>query len=340
VNDGLECIYDAYPDAVTKQDLYGRLPLHLAITSMSSTSTVSSRNASSSSTEASSSSVIINLIELYPEGATQIQNDGKLPLHLIAQHAEEWNIECDAIYQAYPNAIKVPYSTQKLLPLHIASISPDAKPSIIQQLIQYYSQAISIPDMQGRLPIHLACDAGKTWENALSVLYAAYPYSLYMQCVTNQFTPLHYAAYSPNASNETITTLLNLDTELSTKNNTTIKTTNLHDKYNRLPLHLACMSGKSYNNVILPILNAYPDAIYEVDLYNCLPFHLSALCNTSTSTTSSDEEYLEHNEKENNNNNSSSNDIIPMQQDIDKINTLYQLLLFSPSCLLSSTTTH
>jgi len=283
------------------------------------------------------------LIEKYPEGATQTQNDGKLPMHLIAQHAEEWNGECDTIYEVNPNAIKVPFGTQKLLPLHIASISPDAKPSIIKQLLQYYPDAISIPDVKGRLPIHLACDAGKTWESALSMLYQAYPSSLYAQCQINQFTPLHYAAYSPNTSEETITTLLNLDAELSTNTTTatTTPTSALHDKYNRLPLHLACMTGKSYKNVILPILNAYPDAIHEVDKFNCLPFHLAALHNTRTTTTDtittarSDEDYLENTEKENNNTN---DNIIPTQQDIDKTNILYQLLLFSPSCLLSSTT--
>ena len=33
------------------------------------------------------------------------------------------------------------------------------------------------------------------------------------------------------------------------------KSTKLNDKSNRMKLHLACMSGKSYEHVILPILN-------------------------------------------------------------------------------------
>jgi len=294
VNDGLECIYYAFPGAIRKHDLYGRLPLHLAITSMSYPMIKENGMLPS---------VIMNLIDLYPEGAHQSQSDGRLPLHLIAEHAEEWNEECDAVYQAYPDAIKIPFGPQRLLPLHLSSISPDAKPSVLQKLLEHYPQAISIPDAQGRLPIHLACDAGKSWDNALSILHQANPSSLNIQC-QNKFTPLHYAAYSPNTSNETITAMLNLNTKQAT----------LFDKYNRLPLHLACLSGKSFENAILPILNAYPDAIYEVDLYNCLPFHLAALCNSA-------EEY--------------ENEMIPMQHDIEHVNTLFQLLLFSPSCLIN-----
>ena len=61
---------------------------------------------------------------------------------------------------------------------------------------------------------------------------------------------------------------------------------------------------KSYENVILPTLNACPTATYEVDLCNFLAFHLATLHDAvTTTTTTTDEECSENNETDNDDNN-------------------------------------
>merc|ERR1711862_628719 len=192
--------------------------------------------------------------------------------------------------------------------------NPDAKTSLIEKLLHYHPSAISIPDTHGRLPIHLACDSGKP-SSFLSILYTSYQQSLYIQDI-HGYTPLHYTCQSIHSTPDAITTLLSFDTHKTIAN--------IKDIHNRLPLHHACMSGKSLYKVILPLLHYNPDGIYHVDVNHSLPFHLYALYNANNNSSMVHDNDLCLEEKE--------NSLVKHTFDVDRIDALFQLLLFCPSC--------
>lgn len=289
VHDGIRIIYDAYPEAVTKQDIHGRTPLHRAatlhesstyvrnpaplslistptrITSSSrsyssgdatNTNTSSSRTGSTNfitSVEDPVGSIIQNILSSHPEVASIPDVSGKVLMHSIAECAESWDQNVQAIYDAYPEALSRRETVTRGLPLHLVSSNLDAKPRLLQKLVEYHPRAASMVNGDGRLPLHLACETGKSWYSGLEDVYNAYTNAVNVaEERGNRWMPLHFVVSSPYSSVETIQRILGLGPDVA----------NFADRLGRTPFHLAVESGKDWEEGgMQSLFRANPEAI-------------------------------------------------------------------------------
>lgn len=259
--DGVNDLYMANTSAVHAVDLDGRLPLHRAATCI-----VHDTNASDQTTLAKS--VLCYLLEAHLDGASHADNFGCLPLHLIAQNGRIWDIQAQAVYVAYPSGARARTGVKlgNCLPLHLAAANPNAKFSLINHLVEVHPRGASQSNRQGKLPLHLACETGLSWPSIRSI-HEAFPDAI-RQPEQNQreWTALHMAAACPEADKEMLLNLLQLYPESAA----------VADSKGRYPLHLTCLSGKSWDDGASALFDAYPDALRCPDNVGLLPFHIAA----------------------------------------------------------------
>eukprot|EP00957_Ditylum_brightwellii_P068304 5185442-Ditylum_brightwellii.AAC.1 len=101
------------------------------------------------------------------------------------------------------------------LPLHLAAVAE--YPSLldasdpetnIQVLIQLYPDAALCEDYNGKLPIHLALESGKLWDESMQDMFMAWPSSLSIEDRTSCLVPFMLAAVGKKADINTIYSLL------------------------------------------------------------------------------------------------------------------------------------
>ena len=341
VKDGIQIVYEANPNAVLTRDNHGRTPLHRTTTanepyrSMNHDSTFSapppapphhlnspfgitalgSTNDSSSngisSVEDSVGSIVQNILQIHPEAAAIPDNDGKLPLHSIAELVEDWDANVQSIYDAYPEAMRGP---SECLPLHLVACNSDAKPRLIETIVDYYPEAASVINRKGCLALHLACETGKSWKGGLQSIYNAYPEAIHTVEENNRrWTPLHCAVSNPHVTVSVVEQILNLD----------MNAAHAVDSKGRTPFHLGVVSGRYWNEGGLDLLfQANPDAIELADVNGHIPL-IAALLKYSrdtSGTTASDRNVDGSIEK----------DVF-----LSQLNTIYKLIRSSPHVLHS-----
>ena len=258
--DGAQDIYNANTRAVHIPDMDGQLPLHRAAASI-----VHHEN---SEAAFQARSIICNLLEVHGEGASHANNKGCLPLHVVAQNGVVWDEEVQAIYDAYPQAARtrVGVALGNQLPLHMASSNPKAKPSLLERLVELNPRGASQADRQGRLPLHLACESGRDWDG-VNAIHEAFPGGI-SQAEQNsrQWAPIQIASASPSAGGELIAKLAGLHPESAT----------VADSRGRQALHLACLSGKSWEGGLRALFEVAPDSLRCPDACGLLPFHIAS----------------------------------------------------------------
>ena len=285
VNDGLRDVYDAYLDASLCRDGSGRTPLHCAASaagnySRSSSTTTTAGNAAQDVSESRARSVIQNLVQGNGTAASITDNSGRLPLHYIAEKAEEWNADAQAILDAYPAATSARSGalTHNQLPLHMAASSTDAKPSLIMNLVHANPRAASLVDSMGRLPLHLICDSGRsTWDRGIDAIYGAYNQAIAIpEDNHRRWTVLHTVVASISASRDLIEHVLRMNPGA----------TSLADGDGKLPLHIACGTKRQWvDGGIQLIFDANPSAALVEDNDGFLPFQIAAMRRTHSSDT-------------------------------------------------------
>ena len=286
VHDGLRDVYDAYPDATLCRDGSGRTPLHCAASaagnySRSSSATIAgteSSNAAQDGSELRSRSVIQNLVQGNGAAASITDNSGRLPLHYIAEKAEEWNADAQAILDAYPAATSTRSGalTHNQLPLHMAASSTDARPSLIMNLVNANPRAASLVDSMGRLPLHLVCDSGRsTWDRGIDAIYRAYNQAVVTpEDNHRRWTVLHTIVASISASRDLIEHVLSMNPGA----------TSLADGDGKLPLHIACGTKRQWvDGGIQLIFDANPSAALVEDNDGFLPFQIASMRRTHSS---------------------------------------------------------
>lgn len=274
VFDGVRDVYNAFPKASQTVDNLGRFPLHRA-------AAVSNHDSSVKTTPVEIGSVICNLLEAYPEAASKADYSGRLPLHLIAEHGEVWDEQAEAVLNAHPAATRTRAGPDlyNRLPVHMAAASPDARLSLIERLVELNPRSVGQTDRLGKLPLHVACESGKTWDNGVGAIYNAGP-NVIREAEDNsrQWLALHMAAASPNAGADLIDKLTEFYPPAARE----------ADTRGRYPLHWACFSGKSWEGGLRSIFEANPDAVLVEDHSRMLPFHVAAICYCSSSTSIND----------------------------------------------------
>ena len=288
VQDGFRDLYNAHQEGSSQRDGLGRTPLHCA-TSCSGryTHTALSAPPSASLEEAATmapnapdlniaarniGSVILNLVIVNRTAATIADNTGRLPLHYIAEHGEEWTNEASAILAAHPAASRTRAGAVAYhrLALHMAASNPDACPSLIRNIVDSNPRAASIMDETGRLPLFMACDSGRsTWDRGIESIYNAYHAAISMvEESPRGWTVLHTAAASHSAGRDLIETVLNLNRGAAS----------IADGEGRYPIHLACAAGRHWEEGGLRILfEADPSAALMEDRHGFLPLHIVAM---------------------------------------------------------------
>ena len=293
---GPKDIYQAYTEASTARDSTGRTPLHCVASSVGQykhcsparPSTLQAQNAGGPVAGVAAEvdeSVIQNLVEANMIAASMPDNSGRLPLHYIAERAEEWTPDVTSILTAYPAAAQTRAgpSASNQLPLHMAASSPDARPSLIMNLVIVNPRAASIMDGAGRLPLHLAVDSGRTtWDRGIDSIYTAYtPAISAPEGSPRRWTVLHAAAASHSAGRELIEHIISL-----AENSASIP-----DGDGKYPLHLACATNKTWGDGgVRAIFDADPSVGLSEDSNRLLPFHISALRSCTPNKSLSDSE--------------------------------------------------
>jgi hypothetical protein len=189
-------------------------------------------------------------------------------MHSIVDSAESWDSNVQAVYDAYPEALLRREKTSKSLPLHLVSSNVDAKPRLIQKLVEYHPRAASIMNGDGKLPLHLACESGKNWYGGMEAIFNAYPRAIHVAEDNERgWMPLHFLVSSPYSSADTIEQVLARGPEIA----------KIVDRYGRTPFHLAVETGKDWIEGGLELLfQANPEAIDAADNEGKIPF-LTAL---------------------------------------------------------------
>jgi len=230
-------------------------------------------------------SIIQNIVLQHPQVANIPDIHGKLLMHCIAESAENWDSNVQAVYDAYPEALSRREKKSKSLPLHLVASNVDAKPRLIQKLVEYHPRAASIMNGNGRLPLHLACESGKNWYGGMEDIFNAYPQAINV-AEGNQrgWMPLHFLVSSPFSSVDTIQQVLAKSPDVAT----------IVDNLGRTPFHLAVETGKGWNEGGLELLfQANPEAIDAVDKDGKIPL-VTALLTFSRNDRVTDMEHHEN----------------------------------------------
>jgi ankyrin repeat protein len=101
-----------------------------------------------------SPTVVLALLERYPESVREPNVDGKLPLHVCCWKQGSKRL-AELLIEKYPEALKVPECKYQNLPLHYAvqySMDPEATLTVLRA----YPEAASKPNIAGRMPMFLA----------------------------------------------------------------------------------------------------------------------------------------------------------------------------------------
>jgi ankyrin repeat protein len=329
---GPKDVYEAYTEASTVRDGTGRTPLNCIASSVGQYKHSSSARPSSIQTQnaggpvagvAADESVIQNLVEANSIAASMPDNSGRLPLHYIAEGAEEWTPDVTSILTAHPAAAQTRAgpSTSNQLPLHMAASSPDARPSLIMNLVLANPRAASIMDGVGRLPLHLSVDSGRTtWDRGIESIFSAFtPAISAPEGSPRRWTVLHTAAASHSAGRELIEHIISLAENLAS----------IPDGDGKYPLHLACATNKSWGTGgVQAIFDADPSVGLSEDSNRLLPFHIAALrsCMAPNKTLSDRDGDDYQNETTNT---TAQNDAF--NDDLESLEVLFNLLTAQPS---------
>ena len=277
-----------YPRALQIPDHNGKLPLHRSC------------GAICQNTERGEdyirTSVIMNVVRLFPQGASHVDNTGCLPFHVLALNAQVWDENVESVYNAHRAAIQTRCGAAmgRRLPIHLAASSVQAEGSLISQLVRLHPRGPSMSDSQGKLPFHLCCEVGKEWDNGVEAIFDSYPQAVQeAEGNSRGWMALHMAAHSSKSSPALIDKLVELNSAAA----------GVMDTKGRFPLHLACAAGKKWDSGLETLFNAHPNALATVDSSGLLPLHIASLqcCVTISSTESEDDSIPEDvNEEETN----------------------------------------
>lgn len=219
--DVISALIRSYPRSLAIPDSNGRIPLHLAFKYKISLQAIETllredgsitcmgedsenlekfkQKSSSMSTnyailhsaiEYGSGGDVINLIlRVAPLAASQLSEDGKLPIHFAAWHQAPLGV-IKALVRANPDGLKIKEKKYENLPLHYAA-QYQCEVRAASFILTAYSDAALIRNKKGRLPIHLAARY-KAEDLFVNALLKYHPFSIGIPDSTGRL-PIDYA---------------------------------------------------------------------------------------------------------------------------------------------------
>ena len=256
--DGTLQLLNCHQEATTIPDLHGQMPLHRACATF----------ASMGKDDSGGRFMILNFLFANMAATQHADDSGRLPFHILAQHATMLTKQVEAVFDANPNAVRARTgsSLKNRLPLHLAAANEDALPCLLKYIVEANPMAASQYDQAGKLPLHLACEAGLSQES-VAVLIEAFPVAIEEpEQNARGWNALQMAVGCSSASGELISYLL----ELHPAN------ASIADDRGRYAFHLACLGRKSWEGGLKALFQANPDALRTPDKVGLIPFFIAA----------------------------------------------------------------
>lgn len=217
----------------------------------------------------------------------QDEISGSLPLHLMVSNTkkQDWPNHAGLLYHFYPRAAQIPDNNGKL-PLHRASAvirhrsneDDYSEKSDVVQLVRAYPQATTKLDNAGCLPFHYVAANAVIWDDDVESIYSANRNAVQARAgaLFKNRMPIHMASTNVNSHESLIQKLNQLHP----------RGASIADSEGKLPFHLACEIGKDWETGgVRCTYDAFPNAIRqpETNLRGWLPLHMAAACRRSTS---------------------------------------------------------
>lgn len=260
-------IYNAFPEAIFRQDINGRTPFHRAFTVSALRGAPPAPHGTPNATRYPIDpeiSVIQRILAQHPEVASIADNDGKLPFHSLAEFGERWDENVQCLYDAHRTVVSTRTNRESgnNLPIHLVASNPDAQASLVNKILELNPRGATLENKQGKLPLHLACESGISFDGGFESIYNAYPNAINIPEHNERgWMPLHFIVSCPNSTTEHIERVLNLHPQAA----------NVSDGSNKTLLHLAIESGRDWENGLQTLFDANPDAIEVEDETGRIP---------------------------------------------------------------------
>ena len=234
---GIECLYSAYPDALTMFNDEGASPFHLACS------------------QGESIENLQFLQSKLPIGLVTANEKGDVPLHWIDEKATEELIKY--LLKQFPKCAGVK-NKGGALPIHVAC-NKGSSLNVIRLLHQAHPAGILQQDTHGLLPIHDACDGNPNLK-LMQFFNDVSPESFGTTDTLGNLA-LHFAVHS---SPEVVQFIVET-------NKLALQTPN---DAGYLPIHEACSLSVDLR-VVNILLKNYPEGVKAKTSDGHLPFHLA-----------------------------------------------------------------
>jgi len=189
-------LIDQYPDGAKTQDVLGWFPLHRAACH-------------------GSLGIVQVLVESYPDAVKAKDGDGRLALHLACKFGSsrevvEFLVDCYNGEESYCSGLSV-VDNDGRIPLHGAALGR-ATVETMQLLLERYPKGTSAATGTGMLPLHIASTSPDCGTQRIRLLVESNPFSV-LKTTTDGHTALQLASQMWRADHETVTFLLEKQNE-------------------------------------------------------------------------------------------------------------------------------
>jgi ankyrin repeat protein len=237
-------LIERYPAAIGHRNDDGNLPLHLECMIQCRLS------------------IILKCIELYPQALAKANREGQLPLHALLSNSSSSIKNALMLIEKYPAAIEYRNGDGNN-PLHIECMN-QCRSSIITKCIELYPQALAKANREGQLPLHvlLSSSSSSSIENALMMM-ERYPAALQHQDSDDNY-PLHL-----ECTNLCRSVIISKCIEVYSQ------ALNEVDRDGNLPLHTLLKNVDAYScDSALFVIEKYPTALQRRNNDGYLPLHI------------------------------------------------------------------
>jgi ankyrin repeat protein len=237
-------IIEKYPAVLKGKDRYGDLSIHLECQNLCR------------------SAIVSKCIELYPESLIIADKEEYWPLHRLLMNDSSTIDAALLIIEACPTALQFKeIYPRRNLPLLIECKARCRVP-VILKCIELYSEALSVADDEGFLPLHrLLKNQSSSIEDALTII-EKYPIALQHRGFLNNLAIHIECKYRCRSS------IISKCIELYPESLAMV------DHGGFPPLHRLLMNELSTIGDALMIIEKNPEVLYQRDRNYCLPIHI------------------------------------------------------------------
>ena len=208
------------------------------------------------------------MLEAYPDAVKEKRGSSNLhvfPLELGRISGAPDQFMCMMI-DIYPSAAKEPPTDQKFPTMVHWALQNNNLENTTLKLIQAHPEAAQIQDSSGRLPIHICCNRGDTMPtNIIQRLLDLFPGCLLVQDNTGN-TPLHAAC-------EHLHNNLSFVAGLMIECPDAAAACKIQDREGNLAIHDICEQKYPAEDVIMYMIDVFPDSLKQPDKAGNLPLH-------------------------------------------------------------------